>query len=128
LTVFFGACFIFAGLFLASFSNQLYQYYLTQGILYGIGASFTYFVSLSPFTCIMLYANNCFGKPAVSIPSQWFDKRRGLATGIAVSGSGVGGLLLSIATAQLLNSVGLGWTLRITAIFAFGLFSTSIPF
>jgi MFS family permease len=51
------------------------------------------------------------------VVSQWFDKKRGLTTGIAVSGSGIGGLFFSVVTQRLLDSVGFAWTMRLTAIF-----------
>lgn len=56
--------------------------------------------------------------PAVSIPSQYFVKRRGVATGIAVSGSGIGGLVISVATEKLLLSIGFSWAMRSTAFFS----------
>lgn len=54
--------------------------------------------------------------PAVCIPSQWFTKYRGLATGIAASGYGIGGLVLSPVTQQLIDHVGFRWALRITGL------------
>ncbi|KAJ3080217.1 hypothetical protein HDU99_008969, partial [Rhizoclosmatium hyalinum] len=95
--IFVGTIVMALGLLLSSFTTSLPLLILTQGIVFGIGASFVYL-------------------PAVSLPSQWFLKRRGLATGIAVSGSGFGGLVFSLLTGRLLESVGLAWTLRITAI------------
>ncbi|KAJ3288089.1 hypothetical protein HDU79_005101 [Rhizoclosmatium sp. JEL0117] len=78
------------------------------GLMYGTGASLIYF-------------------PAVSLPSQYFEKRRGLATGIAVAGTGCGGLVFSVLTEKLISSVGLGWTLRITAILCFALMMLITP-
>ncbi|KAJ3027069.1 UNVERIFIED_CONTAM: hypothetical protein HDU68_004552 [Siphonaria sp. JEL0065] len=99
--IFIGACLLSSGLVLASFcTTNSWQLILTQGILFGTGSSIAYF-------------------PAVSVPSQWFNKRRSIATGIAVSGSGIGGLAMSLLIQQLLTSVGLAWTLRITAIILF---------
>lgn len=77
-----------------SFANQLWQLYLTQGMLFGIGAAF------------------CFA-PSVTLPSQWFYKRRGLATGIAVSGSGIGGVVLSPLTQHLIATMGYRNALRV---------------
>ncbi|KAJ3096199.1 hypothetical protein HDU97_006159 [Phlyctochytrium planicorne] len=95
-----GATILSIGLLLGSFSTQIWHLFFTQGIIYGCGSSLAYF-------------------PAVSAPSQWFVKKRGVATGIAVAGSGIGGLVMSIATQRLLDTVGFEWTLRITAIFSF---------
>ncbi|KAJ2232898.1 hypothetical protein H4R99_002694 [Coemansia sp. RSA 1722] len=69
----------------------------TQGFLYGLGASF-------PFVA------------GTSIPSQWFTVRRGLATGIALSGSGIGGMWMTSATQALIESLGRPWAMRVTGI------------
>lgn len=89
-----------ASLVLASFSNQLWHLYLSQGILFGIGASLAYY-------------------PAIAVPSQYFVKNRGLAIGIAVSGTGMGGFVLAPLTNALVDWVDIFWTLRILAIIIF---------
>jgi hypothetical protein len=48
---------------LASFATELWQIYLTQGLLYGIGGAFVF-------------------APSISLPPQWFVKYRSLATGV----------------------------------------------
>ncbi|KAK9693242.1 hypothetical protein K7432_013998 [Basidiobolus ranarum] len=88
------------GILLASFATELWHLFLTQGVLYGIGASFVFF-------------------PSVGIIAEWFSKKRGLASGIAVSGTGVGGLVLGPLTHKLIDIVNVAWTLRIIAIHAF---------
>lgn len=47
---------------------------------------------------------------------QYFLRRRGLAIGLAVSGSGFGGLALSSVTQILIDHVGIPWSLRILGI------------
>jgi MFS family permease len=74
--------------------------YLTQGVLFGVGASLAYY-------------------PAIAVPSQYFVKHRGLAIGIAVSGTGLGGFALAPLTNALINMVDIFWTLRILAITVF---------
>ncbi|KAG0094450.1 hypothetical protein BGZ93_007206 [Podila epicladia] len=81
----------------AAYATEIWQLYLTQGILYGFGGSLTYFSSLS-------------------LPSQWFRRNRGLATGITISGGGIGGLWLSPLISKLLESKGLRWTMLCCAI------------
>jgi MFS family permease len=53
--------------------------------------------------------------PCISAAQQWFSKRRGLSVGIAISGSGFGGLILSNVTQAILDNPALGyrWALRI---------------
>ncbi|KAF8927103.1 hypothetical protein BGZ58_010631 [Dissophora ornata] len=57
-------------------------------------------------------ANPC----VLAAPSQWFVARRGMASGIAISGSGVGGLVFSILIQKLNASIGHRWCLRVLAI------------
>lgn len=53
---------------LASLTKDYWQLFLSQGVLWGLGSSL------------------CF-IPAIGLPSQWFIKNRGIATGVAsVSG------------------------------------------
>ncbi|KAK7047293.1 hypothetical protein VNI00_006524 [Paramarasmius palmivorus] len=92
-----GSLIVGLGLVTASLSNNMWQLYLNQGLLFAIGSAF------------MLI-------PALTIPSQWFVKRRGLTTGVGVSGMGIGGLVLSPVTRSLIDQVGVYWTLRIMGI------------
>ncbi|KXN74344.1 MFS general substrate transporter [Conidiobolus coronatus NRRL 28638] len=82
------------GLLLASFSTEAWHLFLTQGAMVGVGGSLAYF-------------------PAISSPSFWFQKKKGLAFGICVSGSGIGGLIWSPVIQALLSKVGFRWCLRI---------------
>ncbi|KAL1923292.1 uncharacterized protein VTP21DRAFT_8272 [Calcarisporiella thermophila] len=88
------------GLILASFSSTLWQLYLTQGLLVGLG-------------------NGCAFHGGISIIPQWFERYRGLATGIAVSGSGFGGLALAPLSRALIDRLGYRWALRILGIIGF---------
>ncbi|KAI8836051.1 major facilitator superfamily domain-containing protein [Chytriomyces cf. hyalinus JEL632] len=105
-----GATLYLMGFLLASFCGKsLPLLCLTQAIMYGVGASFAYY-------------------PCLSIPNQYFAKKRGIAMGIGVAGSGVGGVIYSLGTQQLLNSVGFEWTMRITGIFSFVCLLAIVPF
>ncbi|KAJ7653923.1 major facilitator superfamily domain-containing protein [Mycena polygramma] len=74
--------------FLASaFATKVYQVFLFQGCLLG----------LSLGIAMPLY---------MALPSQWFNRRRGLGTGIAIAGSGLGGGVVSLIVRFLLSSVG----------------------
>ncbi|KAJ2061886.1 Mitochondrial distribution and morphology protein 31, mitochondrial precursor [Coemansia sp. S146] len=84
-------------LLLASFTSALWQLVLTQGIMFGIGAA-------------------CIFSPSVSLPAQWHEKRRPLATGIAVAGSGAGGMIFTVATQKMMDTIGHKWTLRTLAL------------
>ncbi|KAJ2788169.1 hypothetical protein GGI15_000190 [Coemansia interrupta] len=95
-----GAVIMGASFIGGSFCKSISGLMVTQGLLYGLGASF-------PFVA------------GTSIPSQWFTKRRGLATGIALSGSGIGGMWMTSATQALIDSLGRPWAMRVTGIVAF---------
>lgn len=56
-----------------------------------------------------------FMVPAMAAVSQYFDKHRAAALGVAVSGSSIGGIVFPIALSRMLNgsSLGFGWSIRI---------------
>lgn len=53
--------------------------------------------------------------PVLAAPSHWFLKRRAFVAGIAISGSGIGGLFWAPATERLIYHLGIPWCLRIHA-------------
>ncbi|KAJ2997793.1 hypothetical protein HDV02_005162 [Globomyces sp. JEL0801] len=88
-----GGVIITVSLLLASFSNQYWQIILTQGVLFGMGCAIAYF-------------------PALTIIAHYFSARKGMATGFAVAGSGVGGLALAPILRYALANIGQAATLR----------------
>ncbi|KAL1917533.1 uncharacterized protein VTP21DRAFT_3926 [Calcarisporiella thermophila] len=91
---------------LASFNTSMWQLYLTQGIMFGLGNSFLFF-------------------PAMMLPSQWFQKYRGIATGCCVAGSGIGGLCITPIVRTVIDHYGYRWSLRVTSIISFILLSSA---
>ena len=75
------------GVFLASFSHDLWWLYLSYGFIGGIGLGFGYIVP-------------------VAVLVKWFPDRRGLITGIAVGGFGAGALITAPVATRLIQSVG----------------------
>lgn len=57
---------------------------MTQGILFGIGAAL------------------CFNSTC-SLPSQYFKKKRGLATGVVFGAGGIGAAVISLALGSTLR-------------------------
>ncbi|KAI7852924.1 major facilitator superfamily domain-containing protein [Circinella umbellata] len=92
------------GLVLASYATELWHLYLAQGILFGLGGSFVF-------------------SPSITLPSQWFVKNRALATGLAVSGSGIGGVCISPMAQSLITNIGYRNALRTMGGMGFGLLS-----
>ncbi|GAA5815558.1 hypothetical protein MFLAVUS_009070 [Mucor flavus] len=82
------------GLEMAGFSTQIWHLYLTQGVLFGVGAS-------------------CIYVAIMGVAPQWFTKRRGLALGMIASGSGIGGLIIPFIMTSINASLGPAWTYRI---------------
>ena len=77
-----------AGLFLSAFVKSLFHLYLIYGVLVAFGVT---------FVSIIVYS---------TILSHWFQVRRGLASGIAVSGMGVGTFALVPLTQYLISAAG----------------------
>lgn len=81
---------------MTSLCKEYWQFMLAQGVLLGIGMGGLMF-------------------PAMAAVSQYFDKKRSAALGIAISGSSIGGVVIPIALSKMLNSssLGFGWSVRI---------------
>jgi OFA family oxalate/formate antiporter-like MFS transporter len=76
------------GVFLASFSaNRLWWLYLSYGLIGGVGLGFGYIVP-------------------VAVLVKWFPDRRGLITGIAVGGFGLGALVTAPLATRMIQSIG----------------------
>ncbi|AOA61814.1 Putative monocarboxylate permeases [Komagataella phaffii CBS 7435] len=86
----------FIAVMLASWATKLWQLFLTQGVLFGIGMAL---VALSN----------------VNVLPQWFKRKRNLAGGIAAAGSG-GGVIFNVGMQDVMNKHGYQWALRAQAI------------
>ncbi|KAJ7201139.1 major facilitator superfamily domain-containing protein [Mycena pura] len=82
------SCFLgYLCLIASAFATKLYQVFLFQGCLLGLSWGIS----------MPLY---------MALPSQWFLCKRGLATGIAIAGSGMGGAAWSLVVRSLLSNLG----------------------
>ncbi|CDH09392.1 uncharacterized protein ZBAI_01176 [Zygosaccharomyces bailii ISA1307] len=95
-----GAIFMAGALISASFAQEIWQFALSQGVMFGIGSSMAYL------------------PPVVHAP-PYFNKHRGIAMGLLFSGTGIGGLALAPLTRYLITEVGWQWALRICGIISF---------
>ena len=75
---------------MTSLCRQYYQLFLAQGLLLGIAMSF-------------------IAIPASGMVPRYFRRNRGLATGITVAGSSLGGVIWPIAFNQMLHHNGFGF-------------------
>ena len=89
-----------ASLIGASFASEIWQLFLSQGICFGLGMGFLFIGS-------------------VGIIPQWFSTKRSLASGIGTCGSGIGGLVYSLAAGAMIKSIGLAWAFRVLGIIVF---------
>ena len=89
-----GALIMSTGLICAGWCSQVWQFALTQGILFGAGSSLVY---IPPVTCAPAY----------------FGVNRGTAMGILFSGTGVGGLAMAPFSRYLISAVSWQWAVRI---------------
>ncbi|KAF2452407.1 major facilitator superfamily domain-containing protein [Lineolata rhizophorae] len=89
-----GIVFQTASLLGASFASRIWHLYLSQGLCFGWGMGFLFVAT-------------------VGVVPQWFTTRRSLANGIATAGSGLGGLVYSLAANRLIATASLGWAFRV---------------
>ncbi|KAL5044229.1 hypothetical protein BDW71DRAFT_215784 [Aspergillus fruticulosus] len=87
----------FAALLGASWSSQIWQLYLSQGICFGWGLGLQY-------------------SSSTAVIPQWFTRRRSVAAGITTAGTGTGGLIYSLAAHTMMDRWGPSWTYRTLAI------------
>lgn len=73
------------GLVLTSQTNSLWQLFITYSLLLSIGTSAIYVV-------------------VVAIVSRWFDKKRGLAVGIGITGGGLGPVIMAPLASVLISN------------------------
>ncbi|KAJ5308702.1 hypothetical protein N7508_004081 [Penicillium antarcticum] len=97
------------GLMMTSLATQYWQLILSQGICCGLAAG-------------------CLFVPSVAILPHYFKNKKGLANGLAASGSSIGGVVYPIMFDQLQNKVGFAWATRALGFVSFGTicFSVSI--
>ncbi|MCJ1330040.1 Tubulin beta chain (Beta tubulin) [Thelotrema lepadinum] len=92
-----GVFFETLSLITASFTREIWQLFLSQGVCFGLGLGFLFVGS-------------------VGIVPQWFSTKRSLANGIGTAGSGLGGLTYSLASGAMIESIGLAWSFRVLGV------------
>ncbi|KAI1432077.1 putative MFS monocarboxylate transporter [Xylaria sp. CBS 124048] len=90
-----GSILMLLAVFLSSLCSEYYQLFLSQAVLLGLGSSLLF-------------------TPCVAVVSRRMPHRRGLALGIVVGGSSIGGVIWPIVLEQLLynDGVSFGWVQR----------------
>lgn len=90
-----GALVGMVGTLLASFSDSIFKMYLTEGFLFGVGASLCYF-------------------PSVIILPQYFYKNLSMANGLVACGSGVGTMAMGPVINYVIENYGWRTSCRMT--------------
>ncbi|CAO2649936.1 Nn.00g012280.m01.CDS01 [Neocucurbitaria sp. VM-36] len=76
----------------------------------------SYYQFILAFGCLGGSASSILWTTSIATLGHWFNQNRGLATGLATTAGGVGGVLYPIIFAQLTQSVGFAWTIRCFAL------------
>ncbi|KAK4071375.1 uncharacterized protein Triagg1_6036 [Trichoderma aggressivum f. europaeum] len=87
---------IVISMMLIGLCKEFYQFFLCFGLLGGASASLLF-------------------NPAIAIIGHYFDKRRALATGIACTAGGLGGIVFPLIILYLTPQIGFPWATRIIA-------------
>ncbi|KAJ5663123.1 hypothetical protein N7507_003854 [Penicillium longicatenatum] len=106
-TMFVGVILESASLISASFASQIWHLFLTQGLPFGMGMG-------------MLFI------PVASVVPQWFTSKRSLASGVSLSGAGLGGFVYSLVTEAMIRNIGLSWAFRVLGLLAFTVNTTCV--
>ncbi|WWC63733.1 uncharacterized protein I303_106338 [Kwoniella dejecticola CBS 10117] len=96
-----GAIHVFS-FFMISLCKEFWQTFLAQGVLAGIGMGLIFV-------------------PALGVISQYFKRKRGLASGIVVTGSSAGGVVLPIMLNKLIAKINFERSVQYTGILIAGL-------
>ncbi|KAI9730843.1 MAG: hypothetical protein M1834_005561 [Cirrosporium novae-zelandiae] len=100
--IFSGAFLVTFGMMMTSICTKYWEVVLAQGICVGLGSG-------------------CLFIPSVAIVSTYFSTKKSFATGIAASGSSLGGIIYPIVFYKLQPQIGFGWAVRVMG---FMMFST----
>ncbi|KAK7509878.1 major facilitator superfamily domain-containing protein [Phyllosticta citriasiana] len=100
--LFFGSLLHVFGIMMTSLCKEYYQFILAQGICSPIGTSMIFYAGMSSLT-------------------TWFFRKRALAFGVMAAGSSIGGIVFPIMTDHLVDSIGFGWAMRVSAFLMLGL-------
>ena len=97
-TMFLGTCIMAAAFVLASYATKLWHLYVTQGFMIGCSIS-------------IIFA------PATTLLPGWFLKRRAVAMGLSLLGTGAGGVTFGLASNKMIQDNGnTQWCFRMLAI------------
>ncbi|CAN8105568.1 unnamed protein product [Discula destructiva] len=89
------------GVMMASIATEFYAVFLSLGVCSGIGMGCMFF-------------------PGVTSINTYFNAKRGLASGLAALGSGVGAIVYPVVLRELISQVSFDWAIRTVGFIIFG--------
>lgn len=89
-----GSALFVIGIMGTSVAQTYYQFFLSFGIACGIGSSL--------LMC-----------PLIATVGHWFNRKRGMALGLATAGGSVGGVIFPIMLRSLYSTIGYAWAIRV---------------
>ncbi|KAF7533499.1 hypothetical protein G7Z17_g13504 [Cylindrodendrum hubeiense] len=92
-----GSAFTVGGMIFMSFCTQLWHFIIAFGLLCGFGSSLLF-------------------TPSIAAVGHFFKARRGLATGIASTAGGLGGIIYPLMLSSLIEKIGYAWATRVIAL------------
>ncbi|KAK5167142.1 uncharacterized protein LTR77_007872 [Saxophila tyrrhenica] len=102
-----GSFMIVLGMMMLSLARTYWQILLAQSICVGAGSGMLFTPSLAQVTVL-------------------FSRRRPIALGLSMMGTGLGGIVYPIVFRQLEPKVGFGWATRVIAFISFGTLSVAV--
>ncbi|TGJ78169.1 hypothetical protein E0Z10_g10592 [Xylaria hypoxylon] len=97
-----GSIIVVASVMITSVCTEYWHFLLTWGVLNGVGTSLLF-------------------TPSITAIGHFFRARRGLASGIASTGGGIGGVIFPLMLQALFVRVGWGWAIRALGFLCLGL-------
>ena len=127
----------FLTLFLGVQVGPLFDRYGPRVLLAcGSAASFTSYILLAECSkywqfilCLSILggvASAIVTTVAIAVLSHWFDRRRGLASGICLAGSSAGGATIPLVLRTLFERYGWTWSIRVIAFMALACYAAAI--
>lgn len=95
------------GLMMTSICTKYWHVILAQGVCIGLGSG-------------------CLFIPSIAVVATYFTTKRHLATGMAVGGSSIGGIIYPITFRKLQPTIGFAWTTRVLAFITLALLLVAI--
>ena len=92
---------------MTSICNKYWQLMLAQGVCVGLGSG-------------------CLFVPSIAVVATYFTTKRALATGIAVGGSSLGGIIYPIMFHRLQPIIGFGWATRVISFISLALLLVAV--